>query len=104
MSCLFCKIIEGTVPSAKVYEDDQIYAFNDLSPKSPVHVLIVPKEHIESVAAVTDTNKELLGHIWVTIPKIAAQLGVADSFRILTNSGEDSGQTVFHLHFHLQSP
>jgi histidine triad (HIT) family protein len=96
--------VSGEIPSAKVYEDDKLLAFNDINPVTPVHVLVIPKEHIENAAAITGNHKELMGHIWTVIPKIAAQLGVADSFRILTNSGKGSGQTVFHLHFHLQSP
>ena len=102
--CIFCKIVEGILPSKKVYEDEKILAFHDIAPKSPVHVLVIPKEHIESAAAVTEAHKELMGHIWVTMPHIAEKLGVKDSFRVLTNSGADSGQIVFHLHFHLQSP
>ena len=104
MDCIFCKIVEGTIPSKKVYEDDKVLAFHDIAPKSPVHVLVIPKKHIESAAAVTPEDKELLGHIWTVMPKIAEGLGVRDSFRVLTNSGAGSGQVVFHLHFHLQSP
>jgi histidine triad (HIT) family protein len=104
MSCVFCGVIDGTVPHTVVYEDDLILAFNDINPQTPVHVLIIPKEHIESAAALTEGHAGLMGHIWTVIPRIAAQLGVAGSFRVLTNSGANSGQTVFHLHFHLQSP
>ena len=104
MDCIFCKIIEGSVPSKKVYEDDKILAFHDIAPKSPTHVLVIPKKHIVSAADVKPEDAELLGHIWTMIPKIAETLGVKDSFRVLTNSGEGSGQVVFHLHYHLQSP
>jgi histidine triad (HIT) family protein len=104
MNCVFCGIVDGSIPSKKVYEDDKVLAFHDIAPKSPVHVLVIPKEHIESAAAVTEGHKELLGHIWTVIPRIAELLGVKDSFRVLTNSGAGSGQVVFHLHFHLQSP
>jgi histidine triad (HIT) family protein len=103
MDCIFCKIVDGAIPSNKVYEDDRVLAFYDIAPKSPVHVLVIPKEHIESAAAVMPEHKELLGHIWTVVPVIAGQLGVADSFRVLTNSGAGSGQVVFHLHFHLQA-
>lgn len=104
MSCVFCGVIDGKIPHTVVYEDDLILAFNDINPQTPVHVLIIPKEHIESAAALTEGHAGLMGHIWTVIPRIAAQLGVAGSFRVLTNSGANSGQTVFHLHFHLQSP
>jgi histidine triad (HIT) family protein len=87
-----------------VYEDEKLIAFNDLHPMTPVHVLIVPREHIESAARLDESHAGLMGHIWTVIPKIADRLGVSHSFRVTTNSGEKSGQTVFHLHFHLQSP
>jgi histidine triad (HIT) family protein len=103
MSCLFCKIVNGGLPSEKVYEDEMIVAFNDRFPQTRVHVLIVPREHIENAAALTDAHKELMGHIWTTVPKIAAKLGISEAFKVLTNSGAEAGQTVFHLHFHLQS-
>jgi histidine triad (HIT) family protein len=104
MNCIFCKIVEGSIPSTKVYEDSKLLAFNDINPRTPVHVIIIPKEHIISAAELTEDHAALIGHLWTTVPKIAAQLGVSDSFRVLTNSGENSGQTIFHLHFHLQSP
>ena len=101
MNCIFCKIVAGTLPSNKVYEDEKVLAFHDIAPKAPVHVLVIPKEHIESAAAVTPEHKELLGHIWTVIPQIAEMLGVKDAFNVLTNTGADAGQIVFHLHFHL---
>jgi histidine triad (HIT) family protein len=101
--CVFCKIIDGTIPHTAVYEDDVMLAFHDVNPQTPVHVLIIPKMHIENAAALDAGHAALMGHIWVTIPKIAALLGVQDAFKILTNSGAGAGQTVFHLHFHLQS-
>jgi len=104
MDCIFCKIIGGSVPSTMVYQDDQTVAFNDVNPAAPVHVLVVPREHIAGAAALTEAHAGLLGHIWITIPKIAAQLGISDGFRVVTNSGASAGQTVGHLHFHLQSP
>ncbi len=101
--CIFCKIAAGEVPSQKVYEDDSVIAFKDLSPKAPVHVLIVPKKHIQSVAHFQAEDKELAAHIFVeVVPKLAAELGVADAgFRLVINTGDDGGQTVGHLHVHL---
>lgn len=101
--CIFCKIVAGEVPSQKVYEDDSVIAFKDLSPKAPVHVLIVPKKHIQSVAHFQAEDKELAAHIFVdVVPKLAAELGVADAgFRLVINTGDDGGQTVGHLHVHL---
>jgi histidine triad (HIT) family protein len=104
VDCIFCKIAAGTLPSNKVYEDEKVLAFHDISPKARVHVLVIPKEHIENAAAVTPGHKELLGHIWTVIPQIAEALGVKDSFNVLTNSGAGAGQIVFHLHFHLLAP
>ena len=101
--CIFCKIAAGEIPAQKVYEDDSVIAFKDLSPKAPVHVLIVPKKHIQSVAHFEAEDKELAAHIFVdVVPKLAAELGVADNgFRIVVNTGNDGGQTVNHLHVHL---
>ncbi len=100
--CLFCKIIKGEIPSSKVYEDELVYAFRDIQPAAPTHILIIPKEHICCANKLEDTHKELLGHIILTAKKIAEAEGVAeDGYRIINNCGEDAGQTVFHLHFHL---
>ena len=101
--CIFCKIAKGEIPSQKVYEDESVVAFKDLSPKAPVHVLIVPKKHIQSVAHFQTEDKELAAHIFVdVVPKLAAELAVADGgFRIVLNTGDDGGQTVHHLHVHL---
>lgn len=101
--CIFCKIAAGEIPSQKVYEDDSVIAFKDLSPKAPIHVLIVPKKHIQSVAHFQAEDKELAAHIFVdVVPKLAADFGVADSgFRLIMNTGKDGGQTVPHLHVHL---
>lgn len=101
MSCIFCKIVAGEIPSKKVYEDDEILAFNDVSPAAPVHVLIIPKQHIASAAEITDENAPLIGHIFTTIAKLAKELELAEGFRVVTNCGENGGQTVSHLHFHL---
>jgi len=101
--CIFCKIAAGEIPAQKVFEDAGVIAFRDLSPKAPVHVLIVPKKHIQSVAHFTAQDKELAAHIFVdVVPKLAAELGIAESgFRLVVNTGDDGGQTVPHLHVHL---
>ena len=102
MDCLFCKIINGEIPSAKVYEDELVYAFRDIEPQAPVHVLIIPKEHISSANDITDENAALIGHIFSVAAKIAASEGIAQNgYRIVNNCGEDGGQTVKHLHFHM---
>lgn len=100
--CLFCKIIDGTIPSAKVYEDEHVYAFKDIHPQAPVHVLIVPKEHISCANDINAANSACVAGVFEAIPKIAALLGV-DSYRIINNCGPLAGQTVMHLHFHLLS-
>jgi len=101
--CIFCKIAAGEIPSQKVYEDESVVAFKDLSPKAPVHVLIVPKKHIQSVAHFQAEDKELAAHIFVdVVPKLANELGIAENgFRVVMNTGDDGGQTVHHLHVHL---
>lgn len=100
--CIFCKIINGEIPSTKVYEDELVYAFRDIAPAAPVHILIVPKEHICCANALADEHKELLGHIILTAKKLAEAEGIKDDgYRIINNCGENAGQTVFHLHFHL---
>ena len=100
--CLFCKIINGEIPSSKVYEDDKVYAFNDIDPQAPVHFLIVPKEHIKSALELTDANCDIVGHVFKVASELAHELGFAEKgFRIVNNCGEDGGQTVKHLHFHL---
>ncbi len=100
--CIFCKIIAGEIPSSKVYEDEKILAFNDIEPQAPVHVIIIPKEHITSANAITPENSSVIAHIFETIPKIAKDLGVAESgYRVINNCGADGGQTVEHIHFHL---
>ena len=99
--CLFCKIVAGEIPSAKVYEDELCYAFRDINPQAPTHVLVVPREHIASCADVTDDNAALVAHIFTVIPRIAAQEGLTGGWRVVSNVGADSGQTVPHLHFHI---
>lgn len=100
--CLFCKIISGEIPSDKVYEDENVYAFNDISPEAPVHVLIVPKEHICCMNAVTQENADIVAKIFLAAKKIAEEKGISENgYRIVNNCGDDGGQTVKHLHFHL---
>ena len=99
--CLFCKIIAGEIPSSKVYEDDYVYAFRDINPLAPVHVLVVPKKHISSADDVAAENSEYVAKIFEAIPKIAAAEGLTNGYNILNNCGEAGGQTVMHLHFHL---
>ena len=98
--CLFCEIIEGNIPSTKVYEDDMILAFKDINPVAPIHTVIVPKEHIDSANGVNAKNSKYIAHIFEKIPEIARLQGI-DSYRIINNCEEDAGQTVMHLHFHL---
>ncbi len=100
--CIFCKIIKGEIPSTKVYEDELVYAFRDIQPAAPEHILIVPKEHISCANRLEESHKALVGHIVLTAAKLAKDLGFADDgYRIINNCGENAGQTVFHLHFHL---
>ncbi len=100
MDCIFCKIIAGEIPSNKVYEDDLCYGFYDIAPMAPTHFLVVPKAHISSVAEVTEENAAVIGHIYTVIAKLTKELGI-ESYRVVTNCGEDAGQTVFHIHFHV---
>ena len=99
--CLFCKIIAGEIPSAKVYEDDAVYAFRDINPQAPVHVLVVPKTHIASADEITAENAENVAKIFTAIPRIAAAEGLGNGYRVITNCGEDGCQSVRHLHFHV---
>ncbi len=102
MNCIFCQIIAGEIPSKKVYEDETVYAFCDIKPMAPVHVLIVPKQHIASINEVTADNSAVIAHVYEVAAQLAKELGVAESgYRIVSNCGTDAGQTVFHLHFHL---
>lgn len=99
--CLFCKIVSGEIPSTKVYEDDHVLAFHDIDKKAPVHVLIIPKKHITSVAQTGEEDMEIYAHIMRTAKKLAAEFELSNGFRLVTNIGKDGGQTVDHLHFHL---
>ena len=101
MDCLFCKIINGEIPSNKVYEDDQVFAFRDIEPQAPTHILIIPKQHIKSAAEIDESNSAVVAHIFEVAAKIAKQEGLDEGFRIVNNCGYIAGQTVKHLHFHL---
>jgi len=102
MDCLFCKIIAGEIPSKKVYEDDLCYAFYDINPQSDTHFLVVPKQHLSCANEITEENSSVVAHIFTVIPKICKDLGL-ESYRIINNCGEQAGQTVLHLHFHVLS-
>ena len=101
MDCLFCKIIGGEIPSSKVYEDEYVYAFNDINPQTPVHILVVPKTHICCADAVNAENSLYVAKIFEAVPKIAATAGLKNGYRVITNCGEDACQSVKHLHFHV---
>ena len=102
MDCLFCKIASGQIPSTKVYEDGLVYAFRDIDPQAPSHILIIPKEHISSVNEIDDKNCAVVGHIFKVASQIAKEEGIdKDGYRIVTNIGENGGQTVGHLHYHM---
>ena len=102
MDCLFCKIIKGDIPSKKVYEDEAVYAFYDINPQAPVHVLVIPKLHIASADEVGSMESaQAVAAVFCAIPKIAAELGLKDGYRVITNIGEHGCQSVKHLHFHL---
>lgn len=100
--CLFCKIIVGEIPSKKVYEDELCYAFYDIDPQAPTHFLVIPKQHISSVAAIDASNSTIVAHCFEVIAKIAKEQEM-ESFRVVSNIGEQAGQSVFHLHFHVLS-
>ena len=100
--CIFCKIIKGEIPSNKVYEDEEILAFRDINPAAPVHILVIPKKHISSLAEISKEDEAIIGRIYTIINEIAKQEGIFEKgFRVIVNCGKDSGQEVPHLHFHL---
>lgn len=99
--CLFCKIIAGDIPSTKVYEDETVYAFRDINPQAPTHILVVPKSHIADCNEVTSENSTVVAHIFEVIPEIARAEGLTNGYRVVSNCGADAGQTVQHLHFHI---
>jgi histidine triad (HIT) family protein len=99
--CIFCKIAGGEIPAKVVYEDEQVLCFHDLEPQAPVHVLLIPKKHLESLDAATEEDAALLGYLLLRVREIAARLGLENGYRLVNNCGEDGMQTVKHLHFHL---
>lgn len=102
--CIFCKIAKGEIKADKIFEDDKVLAFKDLSPQAPVHILVIPKEHIESAKDINEENSAIISHIFEVISYIAGDLSLnEEGFRVVSNSGENAGQSVMHLHFHLLS-
>lgn len=101
MDCIFCKIVKGEIPSNKAYEDENILAFHDIAPQAPVHVIVIPKKHIQSANEITAENSEVIAKIFEVIPKIAADCGLTNGYRIITNIGDDGCQSVKHIHFHI---
>ena len=100
-NCLFCKIIAGDIPSTKVYEDETVFAFRDIAPQAPTHILVIPKAHISGCNGVTAENSAVVAHIFEVIPQIAQAVGLENGYRVVSNCGDDAGQTVHHLHFHI---
>lgn len=100
-NCLFCKIAEGAIPSSKVYEDEKILAFRDINPQAPVHILVIPKEHISGADEITGENSGIVAYIFEKIPAIAKSAGITNGYRIISNCGPDACQSVPHLHFHI---
>ena len=100
-NCLFCKIINGEIPSEKVYEDEEILAFKDIHPKAPVHILVIPKKHISSAMEIEEQDEALIGKMFIVIKKLAKEFGLENGYRIVNNCGSDGGQEVMHLHLHL---
>ena len=101
MNCIFCKIINGEIPSKKAFENEHIYAFYDIAPQAPVHILVIPKEHVESVDAISAENSAIVAEIFENIPRIAREAGITNGYRVISNCGDDACQTVHHLHFHI---
>ena len=101
MDCLFCKIAAGEIPSTKIYENDKVYAFADIDPKAPFHAIIIPREHIASAAEINAGNQELIADVFEAVSISAKQENLEKGFRVVNNCGEDGGQTVGHIHFHL---
>ena len=101
MDCLFCKIVDGAIPSNKIYEDDLVYAFHDIAPQAPVHFLVIPKKHITTLNDLTEEDRLLAGHIMFTAQRLANELGCEAGFRVVMNCKENGGQTVYHIHLHV---
>ncbi len=100
--CIFCKIIKGEIPSTKIYEDEDVIAFNDINPSAPIHILVIPKKHIKSIATLEKEDEKVIGKIFTVINKIAMEKGfLEDGFRVISNAGKNGGQEVEHLHFHI---
>ena len=99
--CIFCKIMNGEIPTNKVYEDEYCFAFKDIEPLAPTHFLVIPREHVASAAEIDEKMVPVIGHVYTVIAKLAEEMGFRDGFRVVTNCGEDAGQTVHHLHFHV---
>ncbi|NLZ34009.1 MAG: histidine triad nucleotide-binding protein [Clostridiales bacterium] len=102
MDCIFCKIINGEIPSSKIYEDEEVLAFHDINKAAPIHFLVIPKKHIQSANEINSENSKIIAHIFEVISKLAKDLGISEGgYRIVNNCGKDGGQTVNHLHFHV---
>ena len=101
MDCLFCKLIAGQIPSKKVYEDDKVFAFEDINPQAPTHVLIIPKQHIEGLNKASEEDAEILGYMQLTAAKLGRERGIESGYRTVLNVGPGAGQSVFHIHLHL---
>lgn len=101
MDCLFCKILKGEIPSKVAYEDERVYAFYDIAPQAPTHILVIPKVHVESADCITEENAALVSAVFSAIPRIAREAGLSNGYRVITNVGEDGCQSVKHLHFHI---
>jgi histidine triad (HIT) family protein len=99
--CIFCKIVAGEIPSKPVYQDEYVYAFHDIDPKAPVHFLVIPREHIPSLDHITPENSAVIAKIYETIARLSKELSLEKGFRVVVNCGEDGGQTVGHIHFHV---
>ena len=100
--CIFCKIVSGDIPSSKIYEDEQVVAFRDISPQAPTHILVVPKRHISGVNELASADETLVGHVYGVVARLVKELGIAESgYRVVVNSGADGQQSVLHLHFHV---
>ena len=99
--CLFCKIVKGEIPSDRIHEDDDVIAFRDIAPKAPTHMLVIPRRHIPDAHALTDADGDILGKLFAAARRVADEAGLENGYRVVTNIGPESGQTVFHLHFHV---
>ena len=99
--CLFCKIVKGEIPSDRVHEDDDVIAFRDIAPKAPTHILVIPRRHIPDAHALTDADGDILSRLFAAARRVADEAGLENGYRVVTNIGPESGQTVFHLHFHV---